>query len=500
MIGVLAHRLEGSFKQCRHALASGIVLVLALVLSGCVTSTYVTADGQERVGVIEEQTEYRTVMTPSGLRVLTPDGVLVDPNEAPATANIQQATQSSIPRIALLLPVTGELASIGTAMKNGVDLAIKDAGIPGTFEARLYDTQSTNPGALSAARQAVSEGATLILGPLRGEALPTVAQVAASRGINVVSFSNDITRVSNNAYVMGITPEAVTKRVLSYAAQQGYRRVAVVAPSDTYGLAAADAANGLARFLGTNVVLTETYPANAADRPGRTAVAQRVGEQADMFDAIYLPDTQEAGDMASLLYFYGVEPRRVRFLGVPVWDQQANDLISEQALVGAFYASPAEARFGAFQRDYQAAYNSDPHPLSSVAYDGMSMALDIAGRMPMTRYLANELEQPQGFSGIDGPFALRPDKRVERGLAIKRISNLGLELIEDAPTSLYQRNVTATTANIISAEGQSATVAVPTATSTYTTTTITRTETRLPPEEGGWIGRGENRVWVPANR
>ena len=119
MIGVLAHRLEGSFKQCRHALASGIVLVLALVLSGCVTSTYVTADGQERVGVIEEQTEYRTVMTPSGLRVLTPDGVLVDPNEAPSTANIQQATQSSIPRVALLLPVTGELASIGTAMSVG---------------------------------------------------------------------------------------------------------------------------------------------------------------------------------------------------------------------------------------------------------------------------------------------------------------------------------------------------------------------------------------------
>jgi ABC-type branched-subunit amino acid transport system substrate-binding protein len=500
MIGVLAHRLEGSFKQCRHALASGIVLVLASVLSGCVTSTYVTADGQGRVGVIEEQTEYRTVMTPSGLRVLTPDGVLVDPNEAPAIANIQQATQSSVPRIALLLPVTGELASIGTAMKNGVDLAIKNAGISGTFEARLYDTQSTNPGALSAAREAVSEGATLILGPLRGEALPTVAQVAASRGINVVSFSNDITRVSNNAYVMGITPEAVTKRVLSYAAQQGYRRVAVVAPSDTYGLAAADAANGLARFLGTNVVLTETYPANAADRPGRTAVAQRVGEQADMFDAIYLPDTQEAGDMASLLYFYGVEPRRVRFLGVPVWDQQANDLISEQALVGAFYASPAEAKFGSFQRDYQAAYDSDPHPLSSVAYDGMSMALDIAGRIPMTRYLSNELEQPQGFSGIDGPFALRPDKRVERGMAIKRISSLGLELIEDAPTSLYQRNVTAATANIVGAEGQSATVEVPTATSTYTTTTITRTETRLPPEAGGWIGRGENRFWVPANR
>ena len=85
-------------------------------------------------------------------------------------------------------------------------------------------------------------------------------------------------------------------------------------------------------------------------------------------------------------------------------------------------------------------------------------------------------------------------------MAIKRISNLGLELIEDAPTSLYQRNVTAATGNVVTSSGQSATVAAPTATSTYTTTTITRTETRLAPEEGGWIGRGEDRVWVPANR
>ena len=500
MNGVLAHRLEDHFKQCRYAMAAGATLFAGLILTGCVTTSYVANDGQERVALVEEQSEFRSVMTPAGLRVLTPDGVLVDPNQSQAPASVQQVAQNSTPRIALLLPMTGSLSAIGEAMKNGVDLAIKDVGVPGTFEARLYDTQSTNLGALTAAQQAVAEGATLILGPLRGDALPTVAQVAASRGVNVVSFSNDITRVSDNAYVMGITPEAVTKRVLSYAAQQGHRRVAVVAPADTYGLAAADAANGLARFLGTNIALTETYPADAEDRPGRTAVAQQVGMQADLFDAIYLPDTQEAGDMASLLYFYGVDPRRVRFLGVPIWDQQANALISEQALVGAIYASPAEAKFADFQQNYQAAYSSDPHPLSSLSYDGMAMALNIAGRMPMTRFLANELERPQGFAGIDGPFALRADKRVERGMAIKRISSVGLELIEDAPAGLYQRNVTAATGSIVGVGAQEAVVEVPTTTSTYTTTTVTRTETRLPPEAGGWIGRGENRVWVPANR
>jgi len=335
------------------------------------------------------------------------------------------------------------LGEIGEAMKNGAELAIKDRGIAGTFETRIYDTRSDNAGAQAAASEALRDGAKLILGPLRGDAIALVSRIAARQRVNVVSFSNDITRATPNAYIMGITPEAVTKRVLEYSARRGQRRIAIVAPADTYGQAAADAANGLARFVGAEIALTETYPSDAQDRPGRTAVAQSVGQRAATFDAIYLPDTAEAGDMASLLYFYGVDPQRVSYLGVPVWDQQANQLISEQALLGAIYASPAERGFGAFQASFKSAFGKDPHPLSSVAYDGVAMALELAARGSGVPFTASELERPQGFSGVDGPFALRSDKRVERGMAIKRISSVGLELVEDAPATLYRSTASA---------------------------------------------------------
>lgn len=420
-------------KGCSVALA-----FLALgTLTACVGTTYTSAS--DGLGASQSATPgYRMVMTPSGLRVITPDGQLIDPNAAPPSVDVANLQPIEASAIAILLPLTGQLESIGEAMKNGTDLAIKQKGLIGTFDTRIYDTQSTTTGAQAAATKAIQDGAKLILGPLRGDAVGPVARIAARQRVNVVSFSNDITRARNNAYVMGITPEAVTKRVLEYAARVGQPRVAVVAPLDTYGQAAAEAANGLAGFVGAEIVLTENYPSDPADRPGRTAVAQFVGERSDTFDVLYLPDTAEAGDMASLLYFYGVNPQLVRFLGVPVWDQQANQLISEQALLGAVYASPAERGFGAFQSSYRSAFGTEPHPLSSLAYDGVAMALELAAASPNMRFTAGDLERPQGYAGIDGPFALRSNKRVERGMAIKRISSLGLELVEDAPPTLYR--------------------------------------------------------------
>ena len=492
----------GRWYTSAKTLLAGIAALSLGALTACVETTYTTMDGEVTTSTITSQAEpqYRMVMTPNGLRVITPEGYLINPEQAPA--NVQNMRPATPPVIAILLPLTGQLSEIGEAMKNGAELAIKDKGLVGTFETRIYDTRSNNTGAQAAATKALQEGAKVILGPLRGEAIAPVSRLASRRRVNVVSFSNDITRATPNAYIMGITPEAVTKRVLEYSARRGQPRIAVVAPSDTYGRAAADAANGLARYVGAEIVFTETYPADANDRPGRTAVAQSVGERSNSFDAIYLPDTAEAGDMASLLYFYGVDPQRVRFLGVPIWDQQANQLISEQALLGAVYASPAERGFAAFQASFKAAFGSAPHPLSSVAYDGVAMALEIAGRVPNPAFSTGELERPQGFEGVDGPFALRFDKRIERGMAIKRISSVGLELVEDAPMTLYrstttsmsiQRPSSTTTISATQPTGASTT------TSSYSTTRITQTDVYAPRSAGGWIGTGENRVWVPAD-
>src|SRR5690606_19556837 len=78
-------------------------------------------------------------------------------------------------RVALLLPLSGDpgLAAVGTSMANAAALAIgeieQNPAIPDNITIVLKDTGPSIAGATQAASQAVQEGASLILGPLKAE-------------------------------------------------------------------------------------------------------------------------------------------------------------------------------------------------------------------------------------------------------------------------------------------------------------------------------------------
>ena len=112
----------------------------------------------------------------------------------------------------------------------------------------------------------------------------------------------------------------------------------------------------------------------------------------------------------------------------------------------------------------------------------------------------------RAFAEIDAPHVFAPTddladealNRIERGMAIKRISSVGLELVEDAPASLYRSTATSTSTTLQPTTTQTIQT-TPVTTSAYTTTRITQTQVYTPQGEGGWIGRGEDRIWVPAD-
>jgi outer membrane PBP1 activator LpoA protein len=99
-----------------------------------------------------------------------PPRVLPQPNQPVGTLAQSGAPQGYAmpPRIALLLPATGPLAAAGAALRDGFFAAYFHA--PAAREARpevkVYDTGGTADGTLAAYRQAVADGAALVVGPL----------------------------------------------------------------------------------------------------------------------------------------------------------------------------------------------------------------------------------------------------------------------------------------------------------------------------------------------
>ena len=164
--------------------------------------------------------------------------------EVAKPAPLPEAQQN---RVALLVPLTGSNAPVGQSIANAANMALLDVGDK-RVNLRVYDTA---PGAAGAARKALADGATLFLGPLLAGDVRDVAAVAATRGIPVISFSNDSSLAGGDVYVLGFQPGQSIARTIAFARSRGIERFAALVPAGVYGqraqtafVRAVDAAGG----------------------------------------------------------------------------------------------------------------------------------------------------------------------------------------------------------------------------------------------------------------
>jgi len=159
-------------------------------------------------------------------------------------------------KVALLLPLTGDpaLNGVGSSMANASRLAISfieaNPNIAENITIYLRDSGTTANGAAQAASQAVSEGASLILGPLKAEQVTAAGAVARSAGIPLIGFSNNASAASPGVYLLSVLPETEMKRSLNYMQQNGKRGFAGVFPNSDYGRAQETAFRQMAASLG----------------------------------------------------------------------------------------------------------------------------------------------------------------------------------------------------------------------------------------------------------
>ncbi len=337
-------------------------------------------------------------------------------------------------RAALLLPLSGPSAGVGTAMLNAAQLALFDTA-PENFTLLPLDTRGTPDGAAAAARHAVSEGVDVILGPLFSGDVKATGPIARQANLNVVSFSTDRTAASQGVFVLGFLPGPQVERVVSYARSQGMSRFGALLPNTEYGRAVSQAMQETLRRGGGTLVATEFYDPNANDlgQPVRAIAAQ-----ADSLDAILLPDEGlRLRALASQLAVAGVDTTRVKLLGTMLWDDPR--LGQEPALVGAWYPLPPSAQFMEFQSRYAQSFGSRPPRIASLAYDATALAAVLA-RRPNPDFSTASLTNPSGFAGIDGIFRLLPNGTAERGFAVLEVTRAGPREISPAPQT-FERPV-----------------------------------------------------------
>jgi branched-chain amino acid transport system substrate-binding protein len=378
------------------------------------------------------------------------------------------ATSSTV-RIGLLVPLSGPNEKLGRSMLNAAQMALFDFS-DSHFELLIFDTLGTPEGAIEAARFAIGDGVSMILGPLLGTSIRAITPMSRAANVTVVGFSSDQTITGGGIYTMGFFPENEVKRVVAYAVSRGKKRFAAIAPSGLYGQAVVEALRHSVTRLGGEVDRVLFYDPEGQDFSGvirelanydsrrqalldqRTELEGRVDDVAIRalkrlekmqtlgevpFDALLLAGGGERLlEIAALLPFYDIDPKKVRMLGTGQWDLP--DLGSEPALRGGWHAGPPPEARVEFVKHYKSVYGVKPHRLSTLAYDATALSAVMARAEGGPDFSNEVLTAKSGFWGRDGLFRFKNDGTVQRGLAILQVEARTLKVISQSPEAFSE--------------------------------------------------------------
>ncbi len=345
-------------------------------------------------------------------------------------------TSAPIP-VALLVPSGSGQAGdefLAQSLQNAAKLAIADlSGVQ--IDLRVYSTGGQPGQAQAMAIKAVDEGAQIILGPVFAQEANAAGVAVSSRGINVLSFSNNPDIAGGNVFVLGQTFETTASRLASYAARNGKRNIMVVHDRNTGGEIGLAAIRTGAKSAGASVVAVANYEFSqngvVSAIPGIAAAAKSSGADAIFFTA----DTAGALPLVTqLLRENGVSAETTRFMGLTRWDVPTASL-GLPGLQGGWFAMPDPGLYQQYQARYQAAFGAAPHPISGLAYDGIAAIGALVKQGKANALTGAALTQGSGFVGVNGIFRLRSDGTNDRGLAVAEVRAGQMVVVDAAPRS-----------------------------------------------------------------
>jgi hypothetical protein len=133
--------------------------------------------------------------------------------------------------------------------------------------------------------------------------------------------------------------------------------------------------------------------------------------------------------------YSGLDTTRVQLLGTGAWDFPS--IGRDSAFVGGWYASPDPVAWRSFAERFATTFGSAPPRIASVAYDAMSLAINLSSNPPGTRFTPGNLTRKNGFAGVDGIVRLEPSGLSQRALAVLEVQTFGATVIDPAPHSFY---------------------------------------------------------------
>jgi len=327
--------------------------------------------------------------------------------------------------VGVVAPLTGPEAPYGTAIKQGVELALGEASaLRRTIRAIHVDDLGSADEARAAAERLIREerAAILIAGATSGEALAAaeVAERAAVPMITPAATHAAVTKVGAHVFRAcfdDAAQSAAIARILK--GRLRVRSLAVLRdPSNEY--ATALSALVIAALEGVEI-REEAYEPGAREHGALWPKLGRV-------DAIFVPGyAQDLAHLARSARAAKIEAPFVSGDGLG-----AGDLVKEPALEGALFTTHFDPR-GAedFVRRYRERFNEVPDAIAALGYDAARLALHALEVAPSTDgpTLAAAIAAAR-IDGVSGRLWMSADGDPDKAVRVARIHEGAVEILE----------------------------------------------------------------------
>lgn len=329
--------------------------------------------------------------------------------------------------IGVVLPMSGNYASISQQTLKGLQLALGISGTLNKYNLRLHivDTKDSPEEASRAVESLViKEHVIAIIGGLASKTATAEATKAQELGVPFLALSNKsgLTKIGPFIFRSTVTPQLQVENLVSLAMEKlNIRNFAILFPNDGFGVEYSNLFWDEVLKRGGRVTSAQTYTAGETDF--KTTVKKLVGtyytedrrsEYEDAlkawklknknsrksppenllpplldFQAIFIPDDPKAfGQIAPMLAVNDVKD--VYLLGNNLWNSpdfinRAQNFASQAVFVDAFLADSAEFTQSNFYKEFRQQFQERPGTFAVQGFDAARLILQAMAGKPRNR-------------------------------------------------------------------------------------------------------------------
>lgn len=351
--------------------------------------------------------------------------------------------------LGVMLPLTGQLATVGQDFQAGIQMAVEDINADGGIDGKdlkvvFEDTKGSPEGGVAAINKFTSvEPAPMVVTATSGQTLSAqpIAEQRHALLMNVGGVSPnllDLPYLYNNA--VNIT--AMGPILAKYLWEQGYRKLAFLGAADPFGEGTVEAMSPVWEELGGTIVENQSVAATDTDLTGQILKIKSAG-----------PDVVVATAVGEVLGQM-VQQARSSGLAVPMAGPLATDGLTSVAGAGAegfvdvamtvadtdtdMDAAP-DSPSAQFVADYKAEFDTSPSWIPGTAYETAYLYKSLVeqaienGDDPTDGEVLSDLIEGASFDDIlqgGGNVTFIENHSVSRQVAIRKVKDGAFEVLE----------------------------------------------------------------------